>query len=31
MQQNYKLQKENGIMIKSYWGEDNYDNALISL
>ena len=31
MQQNYKLQKENGIMIKPYWGEDNYDNALISL
>jgi len=31
MPQNYKLQKENGIMIKPYWGEDNYDTALISL
>ena len=31
MPQNYKLQKENGIMIKPYWGEDNYDSALISL
>ena len=31
MPQNYKLQKENGIMIKPYWGEDDYDTALISL
>ena len=31
MPQNYKLQKENGIMIKPYWGEDNYDSALLSL
>ena len=31
MPRNYKLQKENGIMIKPYWGEDEYDTALISL
>ena len=31
MPQNYRLQKENGIMIKPYWGEDDYDTALISL
>ena len=31
MPRNYKLQKENGIMIKPYWGEDNNDSALISL
>ena len=31
MPQNYRLQKENGIMIKPYWGEDEYDTALISL
>ena len=29
--QNFRLQKENGIMIKAFWGEDNYDNALIEL
>ena len=31
MPQNFKLQKENGIMIKPYWGEDKYDSALFSL
>ena len=31
MPQNYKLQKENGINIKSFWGEDVYDTALINL
>ena len=31
MPQNFKLQKENGIMIKAFWGEDNYDRALIDL
>ena len=31
MPQNYRLQKENGIMIKSFWGEDDNDIALISL
>ena len=31
MPQNYMLQKENGIMIKPYWGGDDYDTALISL
>ena len=31
MPQNYILQKENGIMIKPFWGEDDYDTALISL
>ena len=29
--QNFRLQKENGIMIKPFWGEDYYDNALIEL
>ena len=29
--QNYRLQKENGILIKSFYGEDIYDNALVSL
>ena len=29
--QNYRLQKENGILIKSFYGEDIYDNALLSL
>ncbi len=29
--QNYRLQKENGILIKSFYGEDIYDNALDSL
>ena len=31
MPQNYRLQKENGIMIKPFWGEDDSDIALISL
>ena len=31
MPQNFKLQKENGIYIKSFWGEDKYDSALINL
>ena len=31
MPQNFRLQKENGIMIKAFWGDDVYDNALISL
>ena len=31
MPQNYRLQKENGILIKSFYGEDIYDNALSSL
>ena len=31
MPQNYRLQKENGILIKSFYGEDIYDNALNSL
>jgi Dullard-like phosphatase family protein len=31
MPQNYKLQKENGIMIKPFWGEDNDDTTLLSL
>ena len=31
MPQNFRLQKENGINIKSFWGEDIYDNALINL
>ena len=29
--QNYRLQKENGILIKSFYGEDIYDTALVSL
>jgi Dullard-like phosphatase family protein len=29
--QNYRLQKENGILIKSFYGEDIYDTALLSL
>ena len=29
--QNFKLQKENGINIKSFWGEDIYDDALFNL
>jgi CTD small phosphatase-like protein 2 len=29
--QNFRLQKENGIMIKAFWGEDNFDTALFSL
>ena len=31
MPQNYRLQKENGILIKSFYGEDIYDTALVSL
>ena len=31
MPQNFRLQKENGIVIKAFWGDDEYDNALISL
>ena len=31
MPQNFRLQKENGIMIKAYWGEDNLDTALSDL
>ena len=31
MPQNYRLQKENGILIKSFYGEDIYDTALNSL
>ena len=31
MPQNFRLQKENGINIKAFWGEDIYDNALINL
>lgn len=29
--QNFRLQKENGILIKAFWGEDDYDTALIQL
>ena len=29
--QNFRLQKENGIMIKAFWGEDVCDNALFEL
>ena len=28
---NFKLQKENGILISSFWGEDTNDKALINL
>jgi Dullard-like phosphatase family protein len=31
MPQNFRLQKENGIIIKAFWGEDKYDTALIDL
>ena len=31
MPQNFRLQKDNGIMIKAFWGEDNYDTALSNL
>ena len=31
MPQNYRLQKENGILIKSFYGDDIYDTALYSL
>ena len=29
--QNFRLQKENGIMIKPFWGEDVYDTVLYEL
>jgi Dullard-like phosphatase family protein len=31
MQQNFRNQKENGIFIKPFWGEDTYDCALNNL
>ena len=31
MQQNFKLQKENGILISSFWGEDDNDKVLLQL
>ena len=31
MQQNFKLQKENGILISSFWGEDDNDKVLLRL
>ncbi len=31
MPQNFRLQKENGIIIKAFWGEDNSDRALYEL
>ena len=31
MPQNFRLQKENGIIIKAFWGEDKSDNALYEL
>ena len=31
MPQNFKLQKENGIVIKSFWGQDSEDGALFNL
>jgi len=31
MPQTFRLQKENGINIKPFWGEDIYDTALINL
>ena len=31
MPQNFRLQKENGINIKAFWGEDSDDNALQEL
>ena len=31
MPQNFRLQKENGINIKAFWGEDASDNALEEL
>ena len=31
MPQNFRLQKENGIIIKAFWGEDNTDTALYEL
>jgi len=31
MSQKFRLQKENGIIIKAFWGEDIFDTALIEL
>ena len=31
MPQNFKLQKENGILIKPFWGEDSSDRSLYDL
>ena len=31
MPQNFRLQKENGIIIKAFWGEDKNDRALYEL
>ena len=31
MEQNYKLQKNNGITIRPFWGKDNEDSALFDL
>jgi len=31
IQQNFKLQKENGILISSFWGEDDNDKVLLQL
>ena len=31
MPQNFRLQKENGVNIKAFWGEEVYDTALIDL
>ena len=31
MEQNFKLQKNNGITIRPFWGKDNEDSALIDL
>jgi len=31
MPQNFRLQKENGILIKTFYGEDKNDKALIEL
>ena len=29
--QNFRLQKENGILIKSFWGEETNDNIIFDL
>lgn len=31
MPQNFKLQKDNGILIKTFYGEDQNDKALLEL
>ena len=31
MPQNFRLQKENGIIIKAFWGEDSFDTVLYDL